>query len=350
MREAGLRVQPNLSRFSVSTIVRTFREENRIARLPHAGGRTAIFTWEQEAVIVGIVLQDNVIRLREIQERVIQDNTHFQGIDSVSISTIDRVLHRNRMRIKQVYRVPFERNSPRVKELRAQYVQTIFDLESLDRPHDFIFVDEAGFNLTKRRRRGRNMIGQRAIVEVPGQRGGNVTICAAISNHGVLHHHVTLGPYNTQHLLRFIANLRYILFEQQVQEQQGQELNENPIPTYVIVWDNVSFHRAAQVREWFNINGQFMNLYLPPYSPFLNPIEEFFSSWRWKVYDRQPYTRVNLLQAMDLACGDIGEESCQGWIRHTRGFFPRCLRRDNIACDVDEVLWPDPAQRQEEAH
>lgn len=52
------------------------------------------------------------------------------------------------------------------------------------------------------------MIGQRAIVEVPGQRGGNVTICAAISNHGVLHHHVTLGPYNTQHLLTFIANLR----------------------------------------------------------------------------------------------------------------------------------------------
>lgn len=70
-----------------------------------------------------MVLQDNAIRLREIQERVIQDNTHFQGIDSVSISTIDRVLHRNRMRMKQVYRVPFERNSPRVKELRAQYVQ-----------------------------------------------------------------------------------------------------------------------------------------------------------------------------------------------------------------------------------
>lgn len=41
------------------------------------------------------------------------------------------------------------------------------------------------------------MIGQRAIVEVPGQQGGNVTICAAISNHGVLHHHVTLGPYNS---------------------------------------------------------------------------------------------------------------------------------------------------------
>jgi len=64
----------------------------------------------------------------------------------------------------------------------------------LERPHEFIFVDEAGFNLARRRRRGRNIIGQRAVVEVPGQRGVNVTLCAALSNQGVLHHHATLGP------------------------------------------------------------------------------------------------------------------------------------------------------------
>ncbi len=109
--------------------------------------------------------------------------------------------------------------------------------------------------------------------------------------------------------------------------------------------DNVSFHRALQVREWFNMNQGFINLCLPPYSPFLNPIEGFFSSWRWKVYERQPYTRVNLLQAMGLACGDIGVEACQAWIRHARVFFPRCLARQNVACDVDEVLWPDPVRR-----
>lgn len=57
-------------------------------------------------------------------------------------------------------------------------------MDSMERPHEYIFVDEAGFNLAKRRRRGRNIIGQRAIVEVPGQRGGNVTPCAAISNGG----------------------------------------------------------------------------------------------------------------------------------------------------------------------
>ncbi len=173
-----------------------------------------------------------------------------------------------------------------------------------------MYMDEAGFNLTKRRRRGRNVIGYWAIVGVPGQRGGNVTLCAAISNHGVVHHHANLGPYNTHQLLNFLNHMRDALLGQQ---------DEHPI--YVVVWDNVSFHRALQVREWFNMNQGFINLCLPLYSPFLNPIEVFFSSWRWKVYERQPYTRVNLLQGMGLACGDMCggmpslDTACQG-------FFP----------------------------
>nr|XP_023994659.1 uncharacterized protein LOC112071435 [Salvelinus alpinus] len=63
---------------------------------------------------------------------------------------------------------------------------------------------------------------------------------------------------------------------------------------------------------------------------------EFFSAWRWKVYDRQPHQRIPLLQAMEEACGDIDQGSCQAWIRDSRRYFPRCLAQDNIACDVDE--------------
>ncbi len=32
-----------------------------------------------------------------------------------------------------------------------------------------------------------------------------------------------------------------------------------------------------------------------------------------------------------------------------RGFYPRCLAGANIACDVDEVLWPAPDQRRDDA-
>ncbi|RXN30625.1 receptor-type tyrosine- phosphatase U-like protein [Labeo rohita] len=312
--------------------------------MPHRGGRVAIFTAAQETLIVDMVSENNLIRLREIRDKVVADNVNFESIDDVSLATIDRVLRRQKMRMKQVYMVPFEGNSARHKDLCYEYVQRILQLDAMARPHEYLFLDEAGFNLQKRRQRGRNIIGQRAITEVPGQRGGNITLCAAMGSEGLVHRHAVLGSYNTQRLLTFLEEPRDILLDRQ---------QHHPGPAhhiYVIIWDNVHFHRTNQIREWFTTNSnQFLNVCLPPYSPFLNPIEEFFSSWRWKVYDRQPYTKENLLRAMELACVDIPVEAFQGWIRHSRAFFPWCLARDNIACDVDEVMWPDAAQRHDAA-
>ncbi|XP_019210903.2 uncharacterized protein LOC109199985 [Oreochromis niloticus] len=288
MAEAGLRVRPNLSRFTVATIIRAFRQHNRVERMPHRGGRVAIFTAAQETLIVDMVRGNNLIRLREIRDKVIADNVNFESTDDVSLATIDRVLQRQKTRMKQVYRVPFERNSARHKDLRYEYVQRILQLDAMARPHEYLFLNEAGFNLQKRRQRGRNIIGQRAITEVPGQRGGNITLCAAMGSEGLVHRHAVLGSYNTQRLLTFLEELKDILLDRQ-----------QP--------------RTNQIREWFTTNSDhFLNVCLPPYSPFLNPIEEFFSSWRWKVYDRQPYTRKNLLRAMELACVDIPAEAFQG--------------------------------------
>ena len=80
-------------------------------------------------------------------------------------------------------------------------------LEGNKTPHILVFVDEAGFNLAKGRRRGRNIIGHRATVDVPG----NITMCAAISENGVATHIPSLGPYNTQKLLSFLDRLHFDL-------------------------------------------------------------------------------------------------------------------------------------------
>ncbi|KAL3970331.1 TELO2-interacting protein 1 [Sarotherodon galilaeus] len=320
LREAGQRVQPKLSRYTVAGIIRTFRNENRIARRPAVGGRGRMFTPEQVTHIVNMVIANNAIRLHEIQQRIIDNDTIFQNIHSASISALSCVLARHRIK--------------RVKQLRYDYVQRVMELEADAMGHELLFVDEAGFNLSKTRRRGRNIIGHRAIINVPGQRGGNITMCAAISQNGVVHHHATIGPYNTAHIIAFLDTLHDMLTVQRPEQTR-----------YVIVWDNVSFHRAALVRNWFTDHPSFMAFNLPPYSPFLNPIEEFFSAWRWKVYDRHPHQQVALLQAMEEACGDIDQASCQAWIRHSRRYFPRCLGLEDIACDVDEILWPDPERR-----
>ena len=43
-------------------------------------------------------------------------------------------------------------------------LQRVFQLDAMERPHEYIYNDEAEFNLTKRRRRGRSVIGQQALL------------------------------------------------------------------------------------------------------------------------------------------------------------------------------------------
>ncbi|KAJ4940174.1 hypothetical protein JOQ06_026483 [Pogonophryne albipinna] len=279
----------------------------------------------------------NEIRLREIQARIIADQDVFSNIPSISVATIDRVLKRHHLRMKQIYKVPFERNSDRVKELRHRYVQRMMELEGNALPHVFVYVDEAGFNLSKVRRRGRNLIGQRATVFVPGQRGGNITLCAAISTQGVLAHIPVMGAYNSQRVLAFLD----VLYDRLVPPEERDQVRL----VHVVIWDNVAFHHSRDVRAWFEAHPHMAMEFLPPYSPFLNPIEEFFSAWRWKVYDHHPHDRMPLLDAMNAGCRDISAESCQGWCRHARRYFPRCLAREDMRCDVDEAMWPDRRQR-----
>lgn len=95
----------------------------RTQRRPPGGGRLRLLSEEQERELVNMVIANNVIRLQEIQRRVIEDDHLFRGINAISLSTIDRILRKNQFRMKQAYRVPFERNSDRVKNQRVEYVQ-----------------------------------------------------------------------------------------------------------------------------------------------------------------------------------------------------------------------------------
>ena len=72
---------------------------------------------------MNMVLANNAIRLREIQAKMIEDQIIFQNVNQVSLSTIARILKAHQVQMKQMYRVPFERNSERVKQLRHEYVE-----------------------------------------------------------------------------------------------------------------------------------------------------------------------------------------------------------------------------------
>lgn len=62
------------------------------------------------------------------------------------------------------------------------------------------------------------------------------------------------------------------------------------------------WHLTVPVTEWFTAHPGMMSLFLPPYSPFLNPTEKIFSSQKWKVWDCQQQDQMSFLAALSAGC------------------------------------------------
>ncbi|XP_029553540.1 uncharacterized protein LOC115152827 [Salmo trutta] len=210
MTEAATMIQPNLRRSTMASIIRTFRNENRIEIWSNRGGRGKILTDQQEWAVVNLVRARNDIHPTEIRQHILDNDDMFNNVEAISLPAIARMLKRHQVSLKQLYRVPFERNADRVKQLRTEYVQRMMELDADENHHKFLFLDEAGFNLAKTSRRGQNFIGQRATIQVPGQRGVNITMCVAISEDGVVRRRPRIGSYNAALLVTFLDELNQV--------------------------------------------------------------------------------------------------------------------------------------------
>ena len=106
----------------------------------------------------------------------------------------------------------------------------------------------------------------------------------------------------------------------------------------LLVLDNVSFHHTEEVAQIVEENGHELK-FLPAYSPFLNPIEHAFSTW--KAHIRRPIrvpegpnfgarARQELLAVVEEAAGAITPDMCLNWFRHCGTYWQRCLLREEI--------------------
>jgi transposase len=81
--------------------------------------------------------------------------------------------------------------------------------------------------------------------------------------------------------------------------------------------DNLSAHKGARVRKLIEERNCELLVYLPPYSPDLNPIEEAFSKMKGILRKVGARSREALIEAMGKALDAITS-------RDTRGFFEHC--------------------------
>jgi transposase len=86
-------------------------------------------------------------------------------------------------------------------------------------------------------------------------------------------------------------------------------------PGDVVVMDNLSSHKVAGVKERIEAAGARL-LYLPPYSPDLNPIEKGWSKIKQLLRAAKARSEELLDQATAQALQHITPEDAKGWFRH----------------------------------
>lgn len=85
-------------------------------------------------------------------------------------------------------------------------------------------------------------------------------------------------------------------------------------PGDVVVMDNLSAHKPEGVRAWIETQGATL-LYLPPYSPDLNPIEKAWGKLKQLLRAAKARTREALEQAIANLLPHITPEDAQAWFR-----------------------------------
>jgi transposase len=71
-------------------------------------------------------------------------------------------------------------------------------------------------------------------------------------------------------------------------------------------------------------------MYLPPYFPFLNPIENMFSKWKEHVRRMNPTNEQVLMELIEDGANLISREDTDGYFRNMLSYIPRCLNRKEI--------------------
>jgi transposase len=224
---------------------------------------------------------------------------------NVSVETVRRNLERFNFSVKRVRLIAEAADSPELWNQRSEFAYWLASSDYMN--GHVIFVDETGFKTSMRRNRGRSERGTPARVSVPRLRSKNITVMAAISYNQLNHYKIMEKNGDRFSFLEFLT-----------------ELNEKIPPHSTIVLDNVRFHRCQEIVN-FVVNSGHQLKFLPPYSPFFNPIENFFSQWKALVRQRAPKSDQELLAAIQTIDTRINETMCNNYVRHAFHNALRCM-------------------------
>ena len=247
-----------------------------------------------ELLIIALLHENPTLYLHEICSKIAEVTNV-----TVSAPTVCRILHKNGLTRKKLRQVAKQRSASYRGDFMAQI---------LHYPRNFfVWTDETGTDRRDQLRKfGYALRGEPAVCHRILTRGKRVSIMTAMTADGVLEYEVTTGTVNAEKFIDFI---------------RGRLIpNMQPFPAShsILILDNCAVHHAHEVQALLSSFG-ILVIFLPPYSPDYNPIEELFSYIKYyhKAHDDLIQATGNPLPIIHSAFQSVSESKCNGWITHS---------------------------------
>jgi transposase len=190
-----------------------------------------------------------------------------------------------------------EQDRPDVAAARAEWVEHQIEFEA----ERLVFVDETGTSTNMARQRGRAPRGERLVSKVPQGHWKTTTFVAALRSTALTAPGVIDGPMNGNAFLAYVE----------------QVLVPSLTPGDIVVMDNLSSHKVLGVRQAIEAAGAKL-LYLPPYSPDFNPIEQLFAKLKALLRKAGERSVAGLWNRIGKLLDAFTPAECTNYFRNTR--------------------------------
>jgi transposase len=182
-----------------------------------------------------------------------------------------------------------------VKAARANWIDSQHDLD----PEHLIFIDESGLSTKMARLRGWAPKGERCRAAIPHGHWKTVTFVGGLTLTGFVAPMLLDGPMDGECFLAWVE----------------QMLVPTLRPADLVVMDNLAAHKVTGVRQAIEACGAKL-LYLPPYSPDFNPIENAFAKLKAHVRKSASRTLDALERATSNALPQFKPDQCANFFTH----------------------------------
>ena len=167
-------------------------------------------------------------------------------------------------------------------------------------PERFVFLDETGAATNMIRRYGWGPRSERLVDAAPHGHWRTTTFIAGLRSTGLVAPLVLDGPMTGEAFLAYV----------------GQFLAPTLAKGDVVVLDNLAAHKVAGVRETIRASGASL-LYLPPYSPDLNPIEQAFAKLKALLRKAAARTRDTLWTTIGRLLTTFTPAECRNYLANS---------------------------------